>query len=296
MAWRISLRELEVFLAVVDHGSVTAAAVQIDMSQSAASQALIALEQGLSAKLFDRVGKRMLINENGRLLLPKARATLANARDLQQLFKTDTGIHLHIGASTTIGNYVLPGLLARFQRHYPRASINLVVGNTADIVEAVATFKVDLGFIEGQCHQETLKVHTWQKDRLCLFAAPQHPLAGMQPSRQQLQRQQWVLRESGSGTREELERLLLPHLGHVDKVMELGQSEAIKHMVAAGMGISCLSEYVVSDWLAQGRLVELKAWFGELYRDFFVIRHPQKDLGKGLALLGQILQYELHQD
>ncbi|WP_293761620.1 LysR family transcriptional regulator [uncultured Aquitalea sp.] len=283
MALRISLRELEVFVAIADHGTVTAAADGIGLTQSAASQALASLEGGLSATVFDRVGRKLLLNEQGRLLLPRARAMLDSAQEMQQMFTGDAGMHLRLGASTTIGNYLLPARLADFRLRHPAAVVELMVANTADVVDAVATFRVDAGFIEGPCHHPELVVEPWRQDRMCVFAAAGHPLAKGEATLAQLGGAEWVLREAGSGTREEVERLLLPHLGSLGQVMELGQSEAIKQLVAAGMGISCLSAHVVAEWLADGRLVELRSPLPTLYRTLFRVRHKDKVMGRGMV-------------
>ncbi|TAM88967.1 MAG: LysR family transcriptional regulator [Candidimonas sp.] len=284
MALRISLRELEVFVAIAHHGTVTAASTHIGLTQSAASQALAALEGGLAAPLFDRVGRRLLLNGEGQLLLPRARAMLDDAQDMQQLFAGDAGIHLRLGASTTIGNYLLPARLADFHHRHPSAAVELIVANTADIVEAVSAFSVDAGYIEGPSHHPELVLTPWRRDDMCVFAAADHPLAGRRITLDALRQAQWVLRESGSGTREEAERLLLPHLGSLDSVMELGDSEAIKQLVAAGMGISCLSRHVVAEWLAQNILVELHSPLPPLSRILFRIHHKDKAPGRGMTL------------
>ncbi len=284
MALRISLRELEVFITITDLGSATAAAARIGLTQSAASQALAALEDGLSAKLFDRIGRRLLLNEQGRLLLPRARAMLDSAQDMQLMFTGDSGIHIRLGASTTIGNYLLPPWLAGFYRRHPGATVELMVANTADIVDAVGTFRVDAGLIEGPSHHPELILSPWLQDRMCVFAASGHPLAAGPVTMDQLRRAQWVLREAGSGTREEVERLLLPHLGSLGPVMELGQSEAIKRLVAAGMGISCLSRHVVAEWLDDHTLTELDTPLPPLHRTLLYIRHKDKVRTRGLSL------------
>lgn len=282
MRLRISLRELEVFVAVAEAGTVTAAADYIGLTQSAASQALANLEGGMSVPLFDRVGRRLVLNEQGRLLWPRAQALLDEAGAMQDLFTREGALHLRLAASTTIGNYLLPERLARFRLRYPQARVELLVANTADVVEAVTAFRVDAGFIEGPAHHPALQVVPWREDRMCVFAAAEHPLAGHPLSLETLAAAEWVLRESGSGTREEVERLLLPHLTCLGKVMELGNSEAIKRTVAAGLGISCLSRHVVEEWLKSGRLVELETPLPPLSRTLYLVRHQARRAGRGL--------------
>ncbi|MBM2885392.1 LysR family transcriptional regulator [Chromobacterium amazonense] len=289
MGLRISLRELEVFVAVAEWNTVTRAAEQVALTQSAASQALDKLEQGLGVKLFDRVGRRLLINEHGRLLLPRARALLDAAGDVQNLFHSGE-LALRIGASTTIANYLLPSLLAAFRKDWPQARLELDVANTRDIVEAVAAFRVDFGLIEGPCHHPELLADAWRQDELLVFAAVDHPLAGRKVTADELADASWILREPGSGTREEVERVLLPHLNRLAIGMELGHSEAIKHAVAAGLGVSCLSRHVVADLLAAGSVVEVDANLPLLTRTLFRVQHRDKAVSRGMEAFNGFLQ------
>ncbi|MBW7567623.1 LysR family transcriptional regulator [Chromobacterium subtsugae] len=289
MSLHISLRELEVFVAVAELDTVTRAADRVALTQSAASQALCKLEQGLGAQLFDRVGRRLLLNEHGRLLLPRARALLDAAADVQGLFDGDA-LALRIGASTTIANYLLPPLLAAFRRDWPRARLELEVANTRDIVEAVAAFRVDFGLIEGPCHHPELLASPWRQDELIVFAAAGHPLAGRKVAAAELAQAEWILREAGSGTREEVERVLLPHLSRLAISMELGHSEAIKHAVAAGLGVSCLSRHVIADLLAAGAVVAVDADLPPLTRTLYRVQHRDKSASRGMAAFGGHLQ------
>ncbi len=236
----------------------------------------------MGAALFDRMGKRLVLNEHGRLLFPRARALLDQARDLGSLFDSEAA-SLSLGASTTIANYLLPPLIARFRKARPSAKVTLEVANTARIVDAVASFTVDAGLIEGPCHHPELRVEPWQLDRLSVVVASSHPLAGRPVTLGELAEAPWLLREPGSGTREVVERLLLPHLGTVNLEMELGDSEAIKRSVAAGLGVSCLSRCVTEELLASGALVEVDAPLPTLERPLYRIMHRDKAMTRALA-------------
>ena len=173
-------------------------------SQSAASASLNELERALRAPLFDRVGKRLLLNDNGRALLPMALGVLDGARSLESAFlEHSLAPDLQLFASTTIGNYVLPDLLTRFERLAPGARINLRIGNTQEVVTAVQEFGVDLGLIEGPCHAADVVVMPWLEDELVVVAAPFHPLARAARRRAlniaQLAEARWLLREPGLG-------------------------------------------------------------------------------------------------
>lgn len=279
----ITLRQLEVFTEIVKSGSTTQASAVLSLSQSAVSAALADLENQLSIQLFDRVGKRLSVNEYGRLLYPKALAILAQGTEIEQLFNKEHGA-LRIAASSTIGNYILPKIIVDFCRDHPRVSIDLQVGNTQDVVNAVSEFQADWGMIEGPCHKPELATRPWMEDELVLFTSSENTLlAKTAPlSLQELASASWILRESGSGTREVLEHSLLPHLSELNLVMELGNSEAIKHVVRYGNSVSCLSRRVISEQLSSGRLVELNTKLPDLKRTLYFVNHKKKHLSGSL--------------
>lgn len=277
----ITLRQLEVFTEVLKSGSTTQASVILSLSQSAVSAALADLEGQLGVQLFDRVGKRLVVNEHGRLLYPKALALLEQSSEIEQLFRQDMGA-LRIAASSTIGNYMLPGMIARYRSDFPTTPLELNIGNTQDVTAEVADFRVDLGLIEGPCHMPDLITRPWLSDELVVFAAPDNPLCHRPVTLEELAHAPWILRERGSGTREVLDHLLLTHLPHFTLLMELGNSEAIKHAVRYGMGISCLSRRVIAEQLSSGSLVEIQQPLPPLVRTLYVIHHRQKHLSKVL--------------
>lgn len=286
----LTLRQLALFTAVAETGSTTAASERVGLSQSATSAALNELESSLGTQLFDRIGKRLAINDEGRSLLPAARALLQNARDIEVSFASGTGgpqPELRLAASTTIGNYVLPQVLARFRRDRPAARLGLVIGNTSEVVASVASLEIDLGLVEGPSHSTEVTAIPWLEDELVVVAAPNHPLAAAAARKPlthaQLRRAPWLLREVGSGTRESVEQALLPHLQDLSADMTLGSSEAIKNAVAVGLGISCLSRFVVADLLAMKRLVVLSSKLPRLARRLAIIHHRQKQLSPALA-------------
>jgi len=280
----LTLRQLEIFVAIAQTGSTTAGSVQIALSQSATSAALNELEAMLRARLFDRVGKRLMLNESGRALLPQARAMLDAAHTIERQFGVGTGTpapgaaHLRLGASTTIGNYLLPGRIARYRQQHPDATVDVQIGNTQTIARAVAQFDVDIGFVEGPCNVPELRVEPWQDDALGIICAPHHPLALRQTpcDIDALRSATWLLRESGSGTRTVVEQELLPWLNHFAQVLNLGSTEAIKQTAASGLGLSCLSLCSVQDMLALGRLVVLPTTLPPLTRRLTLISHKAK--------------------
>ncbi|MBI3286388.1 MAG: LysR family transcriptional regulator [Burkholderiales bacterium] len=283
---RLSLRQLQIFLAVADSGSTMAAAQALALSQSAASAALNELENLLNVQLFDRVGKRLLINDNGRLLLPQARQLLDGAALIEQQFAgAQAGIAgLRLAASTTIGIYHLPAILAGFSVQQGAALPQVLIANSAEVAGAVADFKADLGFIEGPCHQPELQVEPWISDELIIVCAPTHALAlAGKVGLKALREASWLLREPGSGTREAVAHALLPHLHVLRPAGEFSNSEAIKHAAAAGLGLACLSRVLVADMLEAGQLVELATSLPTLRRHFYLVLSRRKLLSARLA-------------
>ncbi|EBR9628971.1 TPA: DNA-binding transcriptional regulator YeiE [Salmonella enterica subsp. enterica serovar Enteritidis] len=277
----ITLRQLEVFAEVLKSGSTTQASVMLSLSQSAVSAALTDLEGQLGVQLFDRVGKRLVVNEHGRLLYPRALALLEQAVEIEQLFREYNGA-IRVYASSTIGNYILPAMIARYRQHYPALPLELSVGNSQDVINAVLDFRVDIGLIEGPCHSTEIISEPWLEDELVVFAAPSSPLTQGPVTLEQLAASPWILRERGSGTREIVDYLLLSHLPRFHMAMELGNSEAIKHAVRHGLGISCLSRRVIAEQLQAGTLGEVAVPLPRLVRTLWRVHHRQKHLSNAL--------------
>jgi len=277
----ITLRQLEVFAEVLKSGSTTQASQVLALSQSAVSAALADLENQLGVQLFDRPGKRLMVNEHGRLLYPRVVALLEQATEIEQLFREDSGA-LRVYASSTIGNYMLPGMIAGWRRDFPDLPLELSVGNSQDVINAVVDFRVDVGFIEGPCHVSELIGEPWLEDELVVFAAAEAAILRQPVTLQALAAAPWILREHGSGTREIVDYLLLSHLPQFSLALELGNSEAIKHAVRHGMGISCLSRRVIAEQLAAGTLREVPIPLPKLKRTLYRVHHRQKHLSKAL--------------
>lgn len=279
---RLTLRQLEVFAAMARSGSTRGAADQIARSQSAASASLAELEHTLGVQLFDRVRQRLVLNENGRSLLARAAALLDQAAEVEQLFIREHATPLRMAASLTIGELLLPELVARWTRLHPASLVQLQIGNTSEVIAAVAAFDVDLGFIEGpQTHPELL-VKPWLTDEMVVVAAAGHELAlRRHVDADALRAARWAMREGGSGSRAAVDRWLFEHLGPVDVGFEFGSSEAIKRLVATGAAVACMSRHAVAAQLADGTLVELQTGLPPAERRLAIVLHKDKHLGRG---------------
>ncbi|MCK9213681.1 MAG: LysR family transcriptional regulator [Rhodoferax sp.] len=292
---RLTLRQLQIFVAVARYGSTTAASAELALSQSATSSAVNELERLLSLHLFDRSSKRLLLNDNGRALLSRAMALLDGAASIEQMAHDPMAQlqSLRIGASTTIGNYVLPKLLGQFLQSAqyddcPAWHSSVMVGNTEAICDAVAAFELDVGLIEGPCHQTALTVTPWLQDELVVVCAPHHAQCGATPTTQAAEQKSkflpiqvlrdavWLLRERGSGTREATDEWLLPHLQSYRRCIELGSSEAIRQAATEGLGLACLSEWVVNDFIEAGRLQRIATRWLKMPRQCYLVVHKKK--------------------
>jgi DNA-binding transcriptional LysR family regulator len=276
---RLNLRQLEVFAAIAREGSARAAADRIARSQSAASSALAELESVLAVELFDRVGRRLVLNENGRALLPAATALLEQAGELENLFNREHAASLRIAASLTIGEYLLPPLLAQWKTAHPHSRVRMLIGNTSKVISSVVANDADVGFIEGSQTHPDLRVSNWLSDDLVIVAAPDHVLAGRTVATRQLSQASWILRELGSGTRQATDDWLLCHLGTINVEFELDSTEAIKRLVMSGAGLACLSRHTVAESLARGTLVSLRTRLPVARRRLAIVVGREKRLG-----------------
>lgn len=284
---KFTLRQLEIFVAVANAGSVSRAAEQLSLSQSAASTALGELERAYDQTLFDRVGKKLILNDTGQWLLPRALELLARAHELEDQLGTDQSIgNLRLGASLTIGNYLATLLVADFLQQHPASRVQLVVHNSATIVQQVAHYELDLGLIEGDMSHPDVLVTPWLKDELVVFAAPGHALAEKKNvTLQQVLQENWILREAGSGTRSTFERALGAHRSELKVRLELEHTEAIKRAVEAGLGLSCISRLALRDAFRRGSLVPIRLPELQLQRQFYLVHHRNKYLTSGIRSL-----------
>ena len=282
---KYSFRQLEVFLAAANFQNITRAAESLAMSQSAASSALKELENQFDIQLFDRVGKRLQLNELGRLYRPKVEAVLAQAKELEQAFSKHTEVGaLKVGATLTIGNYLAVGVMAQYMNTPTHPRVSLEVANTSTIARRVKDFELDIGLIEGELHATELEVLPWRGDELVVFCSPEHPLASKTSlTDDDLREATWIMREQGSGTRQSFERGMHGLLSDLNVLLELEHTEAIKRAVETNLGIGCLSEVVLEDAFRRGSLVPLKVpEHRQFDRQFYFILHKQKYRSAGI--------------
>jgi molybdate transport repressor ModE-like protein len=272
---QITLRQLEIFRAIYQEGTITQAARRIGLSQAATSQALAELENQLQQRLFDRTGRRISGNTAGRDLLPAAIKVLDQVRDIE----AGAGrrkLEAKLYASLTVGNYMLPSLIARFARRHPDALFHVAIGNTDHVVRSVLQFESDAGWIEGFSRHPDLEAIPWREDRLVVFAAASHPLAGRTATAAKLAESRWVLREPGSGTRAVFEDAIRGSFPLLHTPIEFGGIGAVKRAVMSGAGVGCLSRSAIEPELKTGQLRRVYTPWLDLRRQITLLVHRQK--------------------
>ncbi len=281
---RYSLRQLEVFLATARYENITRAAECLSMSQSAARGALKELERQFDVQLFDRVGKRLQLNELGRVVRPKVEALLDQASALESALSQHEEIGLlKVGATLSIGNYLAVNIMADFMKRYSSAKVKLEVANTQIIAQKVTHFELDIGLIEGELQDSELDIIPWRDDELVVFCSSDHPLANKGAlSDRDLLSADWILREPGSGTRQAFEWAMHGLMSALKVSLELQHTEAIKRAVEANLGIACLSGITLQDAFKRGDLVPLKVPHRNFMRRFYFILHKDKYLSEGV--------------
>lgn len=279
----MTLEQLRIFVAVADREHLTQAAEALRLTPSAVSSAIRVLEDRYGLALFHRTGRRIELTDAGLAFLPEAKATLARAESAD-LFLTEFGGlrrgTLALAASQTVAGYWLPPRLMRFHEAYPALAIRMAGGNTEQAADAVLDGRAELGFVEGAVDHPALAQRVVARDRVVVVASRGHPLAGRPVTPDDLSAARWVLREPGSGTRNALTSVL--DEAALDITLSLPSNEAVRSAVLSGNVLTAVSEYVVADDLAAGRLAPVAFDLPE--RAFRLLRHKERHRSKaGLA-------------
>ncbi|WP_395336534.1 LysR substrate-binding domain-containing protein [Novosphingobium sp. BL-8H] len=287
----MTLEQLRIFVAVAEREHVTAAARAIHVTQSAASAAIAALEERHAVKLFDRVGRGVVLTEAGRLFLIEARGVLARAAAAETVLDEVSGLRrgrLRLVASQTTAAYWLPPILAEFQARHPALRVELSIGNTDQAATRVRDGEADLGVVEGRIEDPALAQWPVGEDRLVLVSAT--PFAETGIDARWLRRARWIMREPGSGTRSSLDALLRERSvdpAALDVALVLPSNESVRTAVEAGAGVAVLSSLVVAPALAAGTLHAAPLEFGP--RTFHGLRHRERYRSRAADALLQVI-------
>ncbi len=290
----MTLEQLRIFAAVAKQQHLTRAAENLHLTPSAVSAAIKNLEDHYDTLLFNRIGRRIELNETGRIFLHEAEAVLARARAAEQTLTEITGLQrgsLHIYASQTVASYWLPPLLAQFHTTYPQIAIRLSIGNSEQVVEGLREGYADAGFIESETTDSLLHKEAVATDQLITVVRPQHPWADLDMlDIETLPESFWILREQGSGTRAVFENHLRDH-GYdpamLPLALELPSNEAICSALTAGDYATMLSALAARPHLAAGTLKQ--APFTLPPRRFWLLTHRERYCSHAVKALHEII-------
>ena len=286
----MTLEQLRIFVAVAEKQHVTQAARELNLTQSATSAAVAALEERYNIKLFDRVGRGIVLTHTGRTFLSEARAVLARARSAEQALRDIAGLKgakLVIAASQTVANYWLPSRLQAFQAAHPGVDVSVRIANTERVAADVRESVADIGFIEGNIDDGALAARRIDGDALVVVVGARHPFAKLKrlPAGWMTQTP-WILRESGSGTRAMFELALKRRgfrLADLTVQLELASNEAIRTAVESGLCATAISDLVVEKSIAAKALFQIDDELAK--RAFYFLRHKERHVSKVEAAL-----------
>ncbi|MGV8936370.1 MAG: LysR substrate-binding domain-containing protein [Allorhizobium sp.] len=289
----MTFEQLSIFVAVAERQHLTQAAAAIGLTPSAVSSAIKTLERFYSVELFHRVGRRIELTGEGRAFLDEAKATLARVRSAELMLSEMGGLArgaLSIHASQTIASYWLPPVLMRFHAQYPGIALQLTIGNTRSVAEAVRDGIADIGFVEGALDEPALAIGRLADDEILIVTGPDHPFADGRPlnAADLIEATTWVMREPGSGTRSAFEAILATHgldPASMRIVLELPSNEAVLSAVRFGSCATVVSGIAAETQLLDGRLI--RARFDLPARQFSVLRHKERHASKAAAMLEQ---------
>jgi DNA-binding transcriptional LysR family regulator len=280
------LRQLEIFCKVAELKSFSKASKEVTLAQASVSERIATLENMVGARLFDRLGRQVLLTKAGELLykqaLPLLEMKKAICLELDD-FQGKEGGEVHIGGSTIPGEYILPELIGQFNKRFPRIFINLSIADTVQIENQVLNGEFEFGVIGSKTSQKNLLIHELWKDELILAIPADHRCAPKKEiSVQELSQEPFIIRETGSGTLKIIDHVLqkssLKGLETLNIVARLGSSTAVKQGIKAGLGISILSSKAVASELKDGSLKALKIKGLAMNRFFYLIRDQRRTL------------------
>lgn len=284
---------LKVFVTVAEMSNFSRAAEMLCISQPGVSQTIRNLENEFDVKLMHRSSKHVKLTEAGEILYSKAKQILEMydaAKEEIHLLRNEITGSLKIGASFTIGEYILPRLLAEFIDEYPQIEIQTVIGNTEEIERGIRLNELDIGLVEGEVNHPDLLVNPpFMEDEMVLVAPLDHPLCSRNAIRpEMLQDQCWVFRENGSGTRAFTDRFIQDSKLRVRRSLVFNSSQGVKEAVAAGLGMTLLSRWVIRKELEAGELCCIPMKGKRFARDFFILQDTRSI--KGTMALKMFMQ------
>ncbi|HEV2036244.1 MAG TPA: LysR family transcriptional regulator, partial [Candidatus Dormibacteraeota bacterium] len=278
----VTLRQLRTFKTVADLKSFSLAAQHLRLSQPSVSYQVKELEEALGLPLLDRLGKSVHLTEAGSILYSYTRRTLDVLDEAAVAFEEMRGIkrgNLRVGASTTVGIYLLPAALGAFKKLHPGIVISLEIGTRVRVQEQVLLNELDLAVVGPALKDPDLAILPFVSDELVVVAPAGHALAGRRGLvLKDLESQPFVMREPASGSRWSLEKAARKAGAKLNVAMELGSNGAIKHAVESGLGLAVISRYACALELSSRRLVELDIKGFPIRRDWHIVHLRRRRL------------------
>ncbi len=272
---KLTLRQMEIFLNVVKEGHLTNVAKAMGLSQSAISMAIKELEKILGNPLFDRINKKLILNEMGRSFQKEIAPIIKKINDIEYEFKNTVNKGMvRVGASTTVVDYMMPPIICSYMNNYPDVKVSLKEGNTKNIVELIKEGKLDVGFIEGVVNDSDIIKEVIGVDELVVVTTD--PTLQKECFIDSIQSKKWVLREEGSGTREVFLDYVKEKVDHINIFLELGHTESIKSLLMNHQCLTCISKIAVRSEIEKGTLLQVPIKNFECKRHFFMIYHKDK--------------------
>ena len=272
---KITLRQMEIFLNVVMHGHLTNVAKEMRLSQSAVSMSIKELETILGRPVFDRINKKLVLNEVGRAFYKEIDPLFKKLADIEYEFKnSENKGMIRVGASTTIVDYLMPTIICSYMSAYPDVKITLKEGNTKEIAEMIKEGSIDIGFVEGFVSGSEIIKEKIGVDELVIVTAQKS--LSKPSSIEELASKRWILREQGSGTREVFLEYIKEKVDTLHIFLELGHTESIKSILMNGECVTCISKIAVEDELKEEKLFKIPVKDFDCKRDFLMIYHKDK--------------------
>jgi DNA-binding transcriptional LysR family regulator len=275
----MDVRDLQVFLSVSKHLNYTRAGEEINLSQPSVSVRVRQLETELGVKLFEQLGKKVVLTDAGQLLVPYAAVDDAH-HAIDELQGLERG-SLKIGASTTPGMYLVPQVVSRFKQSHPKIDIHLRIKDTREVENGVLSNEFGLGFVGGHLAAEEVSAVPWLTDELLLVVSPTHRLAARKTIRKQdLEAERFIVRESGSATRATIVAQLQQADFELATVIELENPESIKRAVQSGLGIAFISKFAVATELKAKTLTAIRVRDLTINRELKIVHRKDKHLSR----------------
>lgn len=262
---------LKIFVTVAEQQHFSRAAELLNLSQPGVSMHIRNLENEFGATLFHRSPKHVQMTEAGNILYTRAKQMLAlyeeAKQEINELHNVVTGT-LRIGASFTIGEYLLPKILAGYANENPHVEVHTFISNTEEVLQSLRSNQIDIGLVEGQVVYTDVDTQPFMEDEMKLIASSNHPLTKEENS---LQNRVWVLRETGSGTRAYSDRFIHDYQLKMKRHFTFSSTQSVKEAVAAGLGIAILSDWTVRKELQTGEILHIPLK-EKLIRPFSIVR------------------------